>query len=431
MGNSTTTLQNVYDWAKAKGIPVPTDQPGGYGTRLAVEIGNNVMSAIVAERFNPKWNRAIAPSFLTNSYQQDYPQIGITDIGWGEDVDIVDINNTSIPKPLNQPITMLWRRQLSRTSLALWPVGQICWMYNSDLSYGVWPGPGVTFNPQLTPGPVIQNPLMSMVDSNGNLLIVTTRGTTVAGPAPAAINPTYGQVQFPGGLAGPVTLFVLGATPPAWLLTGVYLSVTVSDPNLQPSAIAQVISVQTGYSIGGQTYYGFSYVLANAPTTAQEPVTATAQLYVGPPLLPAGAAEGTTFQDGSVMWTVVGPNSQGFRLFPLPGATGPIYQITPYYQRLLQKLTSLQSLINPIPDDQRYIFQEGVEIMCRKASSNPSERAEGMKDYPLWLAALQKLLKQNNREVDAYGAIPADGPVASVYGPWRGLRNPQDPGQPY
>jgi hypothetical protein len=201
--------------------------------------------------------------------------------------------------------------------------------------------------------------------------------------------------------------------------------------NLQPGTPAQVQSTGTGFVIGGQTYYAFAYVVPGAPVTAQEPVTATAQQYVGAPLLPSNAPEGTTWNDGSVVWTVVSPNSQGFRLFPLPGATGPVYQITPYYQMLLEKLTNLQSLINPIPDDQRYIYQEGVEILCKKGSANPNDRAEAMKTWPLWLEALVKLLKQNNREVDAYGAYPANGVVESVYGVFRGLRNPQDPGQPY
>src|SRR5271156_467289 len=427
MGNSTTTLQSIYDWAKAKGIPVPTDQPGGYGTRLAVEIGNNVMSAIVAERFNPKWNRAIAAPFLTNSYQKDYPQIGLVDIGWGEDVDVIDINNTSFPKPLNTPVSMIWRRQLSRTSINQWPPNQICWMFNSELSYGTWPGPGEVYNPQLTPGPVIQNPLMSMIDANGNRLIVTTLGTTVKAPAAAAVAPTYGQIVG-GGL---VILYVLGATPPSWLVPGINVSIQVSDYNLQPGVPVEVTGVSTGTVIGGQTYYGLSYVLPNAPIVAQEAITGSAQQYVGVPLLPNASAEGTTFNDGSVVWTVVSPNSQGFRIYPLPGATGPVYQITPYYQMLLQKLTNLQSLINPIPDDQRYIFQEGVEIMCKKGSPNPNDRAEAMKDWPLWLGALVKLLKENNREIDAYGAYPANGVVESVYGVFRGLRNPQDPGQPY
>jgi len=430
MGNSTTTLQNIYDWAKAKGIPVPTDQPGGYGTRLAVEIGNNVMSAIVAERFNPKWNRAAAAPFLTNSYQQDYPQIGLVNIGWGEDVDIVDINNTAIPKPLNTPVSMLWRRQLSRTSINQWPPSQICWMFNRELSYGTWPGPGVTFNPQLTPGPVIQNPLMSMIDGNGNLLIVTTLGTT-SGPvvAPIFTVPSPNIVQADSGF---LTLYVNAMTVPAWLTVGVRAAVnSLTFPALTGTYVVEGIS--PGDIIGGFTYYGVTMTAPAAGYIEQQAWAGTlSSLGSGsPPLLPANSPEGTTILDGTVVWTVVSPNSQGFRIYPLPGATGPVYQITPYYQMLLEKLISLQSLINPIPDDQRYIFQEGVEVMCRKGSANPNERAEGMKEWGLWLASLEKLLKQNNREVDAYGAYPANSVVESVYGVFRGLRNPQDPGQPY
>jgi hypothetical protein len=415
MGNSTTTLQNVYDWAKAKGIPVPTDQPGGYGTRLALKIGNDVLSAIIAERFNWKFNRAIAPSFLTNSYQQDYPQIGIVDIGWLEEADKVDINNTAIPKPLNVP-GMTVVRQLSRTSQCLWPVNQLCWMYNKDLSYGVWPGPGVAFNPLI--GSVIkQNPVMSMQDTNGNFLIVTQAGTTatagglycyaVSGNSPSA---NYWLTNIP-----------------SWLHVGTLVTVICSDARFNistPTAVAVVDTVGKFITIN-------SGIANIAYETVSGYVTGPSATPAVPPLLPAGAAEGTVYQDGSVVWTVVGPMSQGFRVFPLPGATGPVYQITPYYQQLLQKMTALGSVINPIPDDYSYLFQMGVEIMCRQASTNPAERAEGMKAWPLWLAAMVEMRKQGNREVDAYGAFPADSVVESVYGPWRGLRNPNDPSQPY
>ena len=329
MGNSTRSLQDVYDDIKANGCWIPLDQPGGYGIRSALKIGNDIMATIIAERFNWKFNRAIATPFLTNSFQQDYPQIGLTNIGWGEDIDKVDINNTSFPKPTNIP-GMTWVRQLSRTSQCLWPVNQMCWMYNAELNYGTWPGASQVFTPLI--GPVTkQNPLMSMKDANGNLLIVTTFGTT-------------------GSVA---------------------------------------------------------------------------------PLLAANSVEGTTVTDGSVVWTVVGPMSQGFRVSPLPGATGPVYQITPIYQMLLQKLTTLQSLINPIPDDFNHVYQTGVEIRCRQSSPNPQDRLEGDKRYPLWLAAMAEMRKQGNREPDAYAAFPADSPVESVWGRWRGLRNPQDPSQPY
>jgi len=335
MGNSTTKLQDVIAYAKAKGIPVPTDQPGGAGTALALKMANDVMGDIIAERFNPKFNRAAATPFLTNSYQQDYPQVGLVNIGWGEDCDKLDINNTAIPKPLNQPWGITWRKQLSRTSLSLWPVREICWMYNNELSYGTWPGATKTFYPLVTNGPIQTNPIMSMIDANGNLLIVNN----------------------------------IASAP---IVTG-----------------------------------------ANAP------------------LLAANSPEGTTVMDGTVQWIVVAPMSQGFRVFPLPGSSGPVYQITPYYQQKLTLLTSLGSVINPLPDEYSRFFQVGFEIMCKQGSPNAADRAEGLREYPLWLKALEAYIKQGNREPDAYSAIPASGVVESVYAGWSGLRNPQDPSQPY
>lgn len=327
MGNSTISLQQVIDWAKGKGKPVPTDQPSGYGVSLAIKLANDTMGDLVAERFNPKWNRVSAMPFYTNSFQQDYPQIGLTNIGWLEDCDRVDINNTQFPKPLRN-ITV--RRQLSRVSLSSAPVEQICWDYNSQLSYGTWPGAGVTFNP-LVATLVKQNPIMSMIDANGNLLIVTTFGTT-------------------GGSA---------------------------------------------------------------------------------PVLPANSVEGTTVTDGSVVWTVVSPNSQGFRVYPLPGASGPVWQMTPYYQVKLQPLINLQSLINPVPDEYARLFQVGYEAYCLQSSPNPQDKADGLKAHQAWIQAMIDAKKQGNREIDAYGLVPATSPVEQVYGWPFGLRNPQDPSQPY
>lgn len=324
MGNSTTSLQDVIDYAEAKGMPVPTSQPGGYGTKLAVKMGNDVMSQIVAQRFNWKWNQGIAAPFYTNSWQQDYPQIALANIGWLENADRVDINNTSFPKPLRQMTVV---RGLPRTSDSFTPSIQICWLYNRELSYGVWPGAGVTYFP-LVAAQVQQNPIMSMIDANGNLLILTTFGTT-------------------GSVA---------------------------------------------------------------------------------PVLPLDSLEGVTVTDGSCVWTVVSPDGQGFRVYPLPGAAGPVWQVTPYYQEKLIKLVDLQSLINPIPDEYSQTFQEGFEISCKRSSANPQDRAEGEKSLPLWFKAMQDAAKQGDKEKDAYAMLPASSPVDDFY---RGLRNPQDPSQPY
>ena len=324
MGNSTITVQNIFDRVAAKGIPSILQAPAGYGVDLAVAMANDVMSDIIAERFNWKFNRATAPAFLTNSWQQDYPQIGITNLGWLEDCDRIDINNTSLPKPLKQ-ITV--RRQLSRAGSAWTPVSEVCWMYNNQLSYGTWPGANVTYNP-LIAAQVLQNPLMSFVDKNGNLLILTTFGKT--------------------GLTAPFAA--------------------------------------------------------------------------------ANAAEGTGVPDGTAGWTVVGAMSQGFRVNPLPGAAGPVWQIIPYYQVRAPKIANLQAFINPIPDDYSQYFQKGIESYSLAASPNPGDKERATVARGEWMKSMIDATKQGDREADSYGMLPATSPVENVYA-W--IRNPQDPNQPY
>jgi hypothetical protein len=323
-GGSTITVQAILDRVAAKGIPTPLVQPSGYAVDLAIAMANDVMSDIIGERFNWKFNRVAALPFYTNSWQQDYPQVGITNLGWLEDADRVDINNTSMPKPIRN---LTVRRQLSRVSTSWTPVAELCWMYNSQLAFGVWPGPGVIYSTLVAPQ-VKQNPIMSMVDKNGNLLIVTGFGTT--------------------------------------------------------------------------------------GTTA--------------PFAAVGAAEGVTVADGTVTWTVVAPTSQGFRVSPLPGATGPVWQIIPYYQMKALTILSLGNLINPIPDDYSRFFQKGMESYCLAASPNPADKERANVARAEWMKSMMDAAKQGDREADAYGMLPASSPVENVYA-W--VRNPQDPNQPY
>ena len=319
---STISLESAYDIIAAKGVPDPRGGPSGYGDQLAIELGNEVMADLVGgavnargevTRFNWKFNRAAAAAFQLNSWQQDYPQpaqaAGI--IGWGEDCDIVDINNTVMPKPLNWDGAVTWKKQLTRTSLSRWRPAQICWMYNGDLSYGAWPGPNVTFYPLLTVGPNPQNPIMSMVDANGNLLIVTAVGVT--------------------GAAAPV-------------------------------------------------------LTANSP-------------------------EGTTVTDGSVVWTVVSPTSQGFRMDWLPNATSPNYQIIPYIQIEPPRFAKLGQLLNPIPDSFSRHFFRGLEAAMYMASTNPGDLKRGQAARAEWLASLLVMTGQANKEPDAFSLVPINQAV--------------------
>ena len=332
MGNSTISLQDVLDWTAAKGLPVPTQSAAGYGTDLVLRIANKVMAMIIAERFNWKWNRIVAAPFYTNSFQQDYPQLELTGVGWLEDCDRVDINNTAYPKP---KINITVRKQLSSSSLPWQPPCEICWMYNSDMNYGSWAA-GATFYPLVAPL-AKQNPLMAIVDPNGNLQIM------------ASFTNTGSDVAVTTGL-----------TAPAW------------------------------------------------PT--------------------ANAAEGTATTDGTVTWKVVSPNSMGFRVFPLPGGVGPCYQMIPIYQQVAQAIATLQTMLSPIPDDYSHYFEDGFEAYCLQASPDPRDKAKFQDAFKIWMGSMEKAKQQGDRELNAYGMLPATQCVESL---WNGMRNPQDPSQPY
>lgn len=192
MGNSTQSLESLFDRIASEAVPDPRLNASGFGDILALGCSNDTMADLITERFNWKFNSAVARPFLTNSWQQDYPQLaqprGI--IGWGEICDSVDINSTSSPKTIWHPS---WRRQLPTTSTSVWRPEEICWMYNQDMSLGFWPGAGVVYSPLLgINAPATQNPIMSMLDKNNNILIVTGFGTTGSAAPFAAPNADEG-----------------------------------------------------------------------------------------------------------------------------------------------------------------------------------------------------------------------------------------------
>jgi hypothetical protein len=204
MGNSTLTIETVLDELAAKGGFDPRNAPSGFNLNLILGLASDTMADLITERFNWKFNRQIAAPFLTNSFQQDYPQpaqaAGL--IGWGDDCDKIDINNTMIPKPVNVPGPPIWKRQLSRVSAQfngiLGGPTAICWMYNNDLSYGTWPGAGQVYSPLITTGAGANNPIMNFIDANGNYLILTTFGTTGLTQPAAAANAPEGTTVTDG-----------------------------------------------------------------------------------------------------------------------------------------------------------------------------------------------------------------------------------------
>jgi hypothetical protein len=338
VGNSTISVQDIIDRVAVAGDTSPQANPGAYGAKVCLALANNTMSDLLSERFNWKWNSKNAQPFYTNSFQQDYPQVGLTDVEWLEMFQWIDINNTALPKPISRASDTQVVRDLPRQSLWAaqcgWPT-QLCWMYNKDLSYGVWPGANVTYGALITAaGQVSQNPPMAILDANGNILVLTT--------------------------PNPASTWVTGSTAP---------------------------------------------------------------------VLAANSAEGMTVADGSCVWTVAGPLSQGWRVWPLPGATGPVYQMQVKYQTIPTRFTALNNLLSPIPDNYSQYFERGFEAYCMSKSPDPNVRARFDKALDLWLSNMAQAAKQGDKEQSAYGLVPGSFPMDWAYP--GGLRNPKNPATPY
>src|SRR5215469_948090 len=325
MGSSTISLQSVVDYASSLGELQPVMPAGGYSTNTALTMATDVMADLISQRFNWKWNRMKIPPWYTISWQQDYA--GFTSqwdspIGWLEGAYWVDINNTAYPKPI-WPIETV--RDLETTSISGNPPGKLCWLPNDQLVYSAWPGPAKVYTQPL--GAVITptNPPINILDANGNILVLTTYGTT-------------------------------GLTAPS--------------------------------------------------ATAKSP-------------------EGTTVNDGSCVWTVADPQSQGFRLKPLPPQQGVVYQVNVIAQKKAPPpFTSLGQQINPIPDDYAVWFRRGFNAHCYAMSPNPQMQALFERKRTDWLAAVEGALKQGDRETDNAGFIPDRSCVAPQGGIDIGPANP-------
>jgi hypothetical protein len=315
----------VVDYTSSLGELTPVLPTGGYSVNTALTMATDVMADLISQRFNWKWNREKIPPFYTNSWQQDYAGIGSkypAPIGWLETAYWVDINNTALPKP-TYGIEVV--RDLPVTSISGNPTVKICWYPNDQLMQGTWPGPNQAYTQPLGATNTPTNPPINILDANGNILVLTTYGTT-------------------------------GATAPQ---------------------------------------------------------------------LPAETAEGQTVNDGSCIWTVASPNSQGFRLVPLPPQQGVVYQINVVAQRQAPPpFTSMSARINPVPDDYANWFRNGYSVYCYKLSPNPQMRALFPQMHGHWLASMEAATKQGDREPDNCGFIPDRAVMASQGGAEVGPADP-------
>ena len=180
MGNSTLCVQDIIDAIASRGNVNPQANPSGYNLTACLSIANDVMDDMIAKRFNFKWNSALAKPFLTNPYQQDYPQLGLSTIGWLEAAWSIDINSTTRPLPQGPPMQV--DRDLDFSSYqGGQPPLAVAWMYNRQLSTGRWPGVAIVYqNPVGQPAGTANPSPTAISDPSGNILVLTSYGTTAA-----------------------------------------------------------------------------------------------------------------------------------------------------------------------------------------------------------------------------------------------------------
>jgi hypothetical protein len=245
-------------------------------------------------------------------------------------------------------------------------VGKICWMPNSLLQTGTW-------------GAAPLGPTAGIPNGNVSGLGANAGGLQNPGPNVIYINP-IGVIQNPTNATTCITdpngnLWVLttfgtcGATQPSWPTTPVY-------PTLQ------------------------------SPTTVA-----------------------TTISDGSCVWTAINPSGQGFRLDPIPPQTGVVWQIQPVAQMKAVRFSKLGQTLEPIPDDFATHFKQGFFAECFRRNPDAKIRAKYTMERQLFLEALDKAVRQADREPDDVGFYPGTSimqsgssisPVnpAQPFGPW-------------
>lgn len=179
MGSSTKSLQSVVDYLRLAGDLVPSLENAGYAVAPLCAIADDVMSSILGEDFPWKFNSYKCPPFYTSSWQQDYPSVNETRLGWLEHCVALDVNNTSLPKPRYWPVCL---RDLEPTSFQQSPPSRISWEYNRALEYGVWPGPGSVYTTPVGATQIPTNPPTAILDANGNILLLTQYGTVGNSP---------------------------------------------------------------------------------------------------------------------------------------------------------------------------------------------------------------------------------------------------------
>ncbi len=204
----TVKISDVVKWARTVPNLVPLLGVSGFELEPAMTIAAQVQAEIYAAPWNWKWNRSVAPTFYVNANQQDYCTT-LTSVGWLESASRTDLQTAGPNTPAEiWPVEAV--QGLYPTTLRGMPL-KVCWIPNSQAQAGKWSA-GASYTNPSTLKTVSNNPLTQILDSNGNIQIITGYGTT------GTTEPVWSTTIGATTIDGTVTWTMVDPTGIAWRL---------------------------------------------------------------------------------------------------------------------------------------------------------------------------------------------------------------------
>jgi hypothetical protein len=221
---STITLQSVVNYLRSFSELEPVTSASGFTQEPFLTMANDIMSRFLAQNMNWKFNRANIAPFLTVSLQQDYVT-SITNLGWMEQGWRVDINNSTVPKPVNGMEAV---RDLAQTSYQGNPFN-LSWVPNSLAIMGKWQAN--TVYPCGYGSPTITSPIQQFRDANNNILYINSAGLNLSINSPGIGQTGFVAPGSPYGTSGAVQPVLAAASPAGTTVVDGTVTWTVADPN--------------------------------------------------------------------------------------------------------------------------------------------------------------------------------------------------------
>lgn len=348
--NSAIQLQEIIDDALSLGDTAPALATGGFSNAPAISIANDVMQAMINGGPNGQPYNWKWNRFNTMTFPT---------ISYQQDNFIPGLINLGW-------MESAWASYINQTSIPKQKVPievhkdllvtydqtgypeKICWLPNDQMQAGTWGA--------------------SPLGPTAGLLSGNTDG----------IGPNQSGQQNPGPN-------VIYTNPLGTLQTPINASTSIKDPNGN-------LWVLTTYGICGATQ----------PSWPLNPVY---------PTIPLPTTVATTVQDGTCVWTAVNPKGQGFRLDAIPPQTGVVWLIQVVAQMKAPRFKNTDQTLEPIPDDFATHFKQGFFAECYRRNPDPKVRSKYTMERQLFLEALDKAVKQADREQDDFGFYPTSAGV--------------------